>query len=161
MTSSELSVPSVLTSALFLSAFGYTPELEKMFFCQLRTFFIRLNQTFFQGFKHFLLCIGQRFIKINLFGKQLSMLSLNTVMLPIALYLIYVMLRWLWEIGAIQGVCNGIDSLFTHIAEWWYRLEPHERQGSQSTTHSMNIHEITIGIINFGYFPIALFVTIP
>ena len=51
------------------------------------------------------------------FGKQLSeILGWNTVMFPIMVYLLYVLIRWLWEIGFIQG-----------IFEWWKGLAPNHK----------------------------------
>lgn len=60
------------------------------------------------------------------FGKQLSSIGLNTVMLPVAVYLLYVLIRWLWEIGTI----DAIDSFVFKLQEWWHDLEPHEKQGN-------------------------------
>ena len=59
------------------------------------------------------------------FGKQLSWIGLNTVMFPIAAYLLYVLIRWLWEIGAFEA----IGRLFTAAADKWNGLEKHEKQG--------------------------------
>ena len=53
----------------------------------------------------------------TVFGKQISELSANTVMLPIAVYLLYVLGRWLWEIGAIEAVYNGTIGLMKKIAD--------------------------------------------
>ena len=54
------------------------------------------------------------------FGKQLSeLLGLNTVMFPIAVYLLYVLIRWLWEIEAIQKPI-----------EWWKDLESNQKIGN-------------------------------
>lgn len=60
------------------------------------------------------------------FGKQLSEYGVNTVMFPIAVYLIYVLIRWLWEIEAIQGLFEGIKSLI----EKWNDLEPNQKIGN-------------------------------
>lgn len=60
------------------------------------------------------------------FGKQLSAIGLNTVMLPIAVYLLYVLARWLFETGAIDGLAN----LVTRLTDWWHDLEPNEKQGN-------------------------------
>lgn len=51
------------------------------------------------------------------FGKQISEHGVNTVMLPIAVYLLYVLGRWLWEIGAIEAVYNGTIGLIKKIAD--------------------------------------------
>lgn len=59
------------------------------------------------------------------FGKQISELGLNTVMLPIAAYLLYVLIRWLWEIDAFEA----IGRLFTEAADKWNGLEKNEKQG--------------------------------
>ena len=59
------------------------------------------------------------------FGKQLSWIGLNTVMFPIAAYLLYVLIRWLWEIGAFEA----IGRLSTAAADKWNGLEKHEKQG--------------------------------
>ena len=59
------------------------------------------------------------------FGKQLSWIGLNTVMFPIAAYLLYVLIRWLWEIDAFEA----IGRLFTAAADKWNGLEKHEKQG--------------------------------
>ena len=65
------------------------------------------------------------------FGKQLSeILGLNTVMFPIAVYLLYVLIRWLWEIGAVEATFNGIKWLITTPIEWWQGLEPHQKTGN-------------------------------
>ena len=53
---------------------------------------------------------------LTVFGKQISELGANTVMLPIAVYLLYVLGRWLWEIGAVEAICNGIKWLFRRIS---------------------------------------------
>ena len=60
------------------------------------------------------------------FGKQLSAIGLNTVMLPIAVYLLYVLARWLFETGAIDGLAN----LVNRLTDWWHDLEPNEKQGN-------------------------------
>ena len=60
------------------------------------------------------------------FGKQLSAIGLNTVMLPIAVYLLYVLARWLFETGAI----DGLATLVTRLTDWWHDLEPNEKQGN-------------------------------
>ena len=60
------------------------------------------------------------------FGKQLSAIGLNTVMLPIAVYLLYVLARWLFETGAIDGLAN----LVARLTDWWHDLEPNEKQGN-------------------------------
>lgn len=65
------------------------------------------------------------------FGKQLSeILGFNTVMFPIAVYLLYVLLRWLWEIGAIQGLGKVLKWLIVTPIEWWKGLEPNEKAGN-------------------------------
>ena len=53
----------------------------------------------------------------TVFGKQISELGANTVMLPIAVYLLYVLGRWLWEIGAVKAVYNGTIGLMKKIAD--------------------------------------------
>lgn len=53
----------------------------------------------------------------TIFGKQISESGTNTVMLPIALYLLYVLVRWLCEIGAIEAVYDGIIGLTKKIAD--------------------------------------------
>lgn len=65
------------------------------------------------------------------FGKQLSeILGFNTVMFPIAVYLLYVLIRWLWEIGAIQGLGKVLKWLIVTPIEWWKGLEPNEKAGN-------------------------------
>lgn len=67
----------------------------------------------------------------TVFGKQLSeMFSVNTVMFPIAVYLLYVLIRWLWEIGAIEVLFNGLKWLITTPIERWKGLEPNEKAGN-------------------------------
>ena len=62
------------------------------------------------------------------FGKQLSeILGLNTVMFPIAVYLLYVLIRWLWEIEAIQGF---YEWCIVKPIEWWKDLEPNQKFGN-------------------------------
>lgn len=53
----------------------------------------------------------------TIFGKQISESGTNTVMLPIAVYLLYVLVRWLCEIGAIEAVYDGITGLTKKIAD--------------------------------------------
>lgn len=60
------------------------------------------------------------------FGKQLSELGLNTVMFPIFVYFSYVLIRWLWEIKAIQGLFNGVKRLIDR----WNKLETNEKGGN-------------------------------
>ena len=60
------------------------------------------------------------------FGKQLSAIGLNTVMLPIAVYLLYVLARWLFE----TGVIDGLATLVTRLTDWWHDLKPNEKQGN-------------------------------
>ena len=69
------------------------------------------------------------------FSKQLSWIGLNTVMFPIAAYLLYVLIRWLWEIDAFEAIgrlftaaadkWNGLET----AADKWNGLEKHEKQG--------------------------------
>ena len=47
-------------------------------------------------------------------------------MLPIAVYLLYVLARWLFETGAIDGLAN----LVNRLTDWWHDLEPNEKQGN-------------------------------
>ena len=62
------------------------------------------------------------------FGRQLSeMFSVNTVMFPIAVYLLYVLIRWLWEIEAIQSL--GKWCIVKPIV-WWKDLEPNQKTGN-------------------------------
>lgn len=68
-----------------------------------------------------IICIGTGVGISAVFGKQLSELGLNTVMFPIAVYLLYVLIRWLWEIGIIQSLLNAIDH--------WKGLETNEKGG--------------------------------
>ena len=63
------------------------------------------------------------------FGKQLSELGLNTVMFPIAVYLLYVLFRWLWEIEAIQALFEGIKRLVSTPIDWWKGLQTNEQGG--------------------------------
>lgn len=60
------------------------------------------------------------------FGKQLSSLGLNTVMLPIAVYLVYLLFRWLWAIEAIQGLFEVIKKPIN----WWQTLETNQKIGN-------------------------------
>lgn len=62
------------------------------------------------------------------FGKQLSeIFGLNTVMFPIMTYLLYVLIRWLWEIEAIQGF---FEWCIVKPLEWWKDLEPNQKKGN-------------------------------
>ena len=62
------------------------------------------------------------------FGKQLSeILGFNTVMFPIAVYLLYVLFRWLWEIGALQGLGKILKWLALAPIKWWKGLAPNEK----------------------------------
>lgn len=70
--------------------------------------------------------IGTGISIATVFGKQLSAIGLNTVMLPIAVYLLYVLARWLFETGAI----DRLATLVTRLTDWWHDLEPHEKQGN-------------------------------
>ena len=63
------------------------------------------------------------------FGKQLSELGSNTVMFPIAVYLLYVLFRWLWEIEAIQALFEGIKWLVSTPIDWWRGLQTNEKGG--------------------------------
>lgn len=58
----------------------------------------------------------------SVFGKQLSAIGLNTVMFPIAVYLLYVLFRWLKEIDAIQLITSPID--------WWKGLDSNKKIGN-------------------------------
>ena len=64
------------------------------------------------------------------FGKQLSSIGLNTVMFPIAVYLLYVLIRWLWEIEAIQGLFEGIKWLISAPIKRWSGLDSNEKVGN-------------------------------
>ena len=59
------------------------------------------------------------------FGKQLSWLGINTVMFPLAIYLFYVLIRWLWEIDAFDAA----ERLLMSAAIKWRELEKNEKQG--------------------------------
>ena len=59
------------------------------------------------------------------FGKQLSWLGINTVMFPLAIYLFYVLIRWLWEIDAFDAA----ERLLMSAANKWRELEKNEKQG--------------------------------
>lgn len=59
------------------------------------------------------------------FGKQLSWIGLNTLMFPLAIYLFYVLIRWLWEIDAFDAA----ERLLTSAADKWSGLEKNEKQG--------------------------------
>ena len=57
------------------------------------------------------------------FGKLLSEIGINTIMFPIAVYLIYVLIRWLLEIGAVKRVLDGIEKLIKH----WNDIESNQK----------------------------------
>ena len=76
------------------------------------------------------------------FGKQISELGLNTVMFPIAAYLLYVLIRWLWEIDAFEV----IGRLFTAAADKWNGLEKHEKQG-----YALLVVVIVAGVVVFRF----------
>ncbi len=59
------------------------------------------------------------------FGKQLSWIGINTLMFPLAVYFLYVLIRWLWEIDAFDAA----ERLLTSAADKWSGLEKNEKQG--------------------------------
>ena len=78
----------------------------------------------------------------TVFGKQLSeILGFNTVMFPIAVYLLYVLIRWLWEIEAIQGL---FEWCIVKPIEWWQGLESNQKFGN-----AFIIFTIIVGILAF------------
>ena len=59
------------------------------------------------------------------FGKQLSWIGINTLMFPLAVYFLYVLIRWLWEIDAFDAA----ERLLMSATEKWRNLEKNEKQG--------------------------------
>lgn len=60
------------------------------------------------------------------FSEILNYLSINTIMFPIAVYFIYVLIRFLWETGVIPKILDIIE----WIINWWNGLEKNEKLGN-------------------------------
>ena len=63
------------------------------------------------------------------FGKQLSWIGINTLMFPLAVYFLYVLIRWLLEIEAIQLAADAAERAVTAAATKWSELEKNEKKG--------------------------------
>lgn len=64
------------------------------------------------------------------FSKQLNLISINTIMFPIGIYMIYVLIRFLEE----TGVLDKMEELLERLAKRWNGLEKNEKIGSVLVT---------------------------